>query len=49
MEEQRDLATNRMTELEKLNIDHQQALREIEKLKMDVSALNSLNIEFFKV
>jgi len=37
LEEQRELATNRMMELEKLSKEHQEALTQIEKLKMDVS------------
>lgn len=37
LEEQKELATNRLTELEKLSKDHQEALTEIEKLKTDVS------------
>ena len=37
LEEQRELATTRLSELEKLQEDHQEALREVEKLKMDVS------------
>lgn len=36
LEEQREMATNRMTELEKLTKDHQEALMQIEQLKMDV-------------
>ena len=39
LEEQRELATNRMMELEKLQKDHQEALREVERLKMDVSII----------
>ncbi|XP_069135020.1 E3 ubiquitin-protein ligase Bre1-like [Argopecten irradians] len=39
LEEQRELATNRMTELEKLSKEHQEALTEIEKLKMDLQHL----------
>lgn len=37
LEEQRELATNRLTELEKLQRDHTEALKTIENLKMDVS------------
>ena len=40
LEEQKELATNRLTELEKLQADHQEAVKEIEKLKMDVSRYN---------
>ena len=36
LEEQRELATNRLTELEKLQRDHSEALKTIESLKMDV-------------
>lgn len=37
LEEQRELATNRLAELEKLQKDHQKALKDIEQLKLDVS------------
>jgi len=37
LEDQRELATSRLTELEKLQQDHQEAVKEIETLKMDVS------------
>lgn len=40
LEEQKELATNRLTELEKLSKDHQEALTEIEKLKTDVSYMH---------
>ena len=47
LEEQKDLSTNRLAELEKLNKDHQDAMKEVERLKMDVSLrinlLNALN------
>ncbi|KAK3591494.1 hypothetical protein CHS0354_031601 [Potamilus streckersoni] len=36
LEEQRELATNRMVELEKLNKEHQEALKQIEQLKLDL-------------
>nr|XP_034336495.1 E3 ubiquitin-protein ligase Bre1 isoform X1 [Crassostrea gigas]XP_034336496.1 E3 ubiquitin-protein ligase Bre1 isoform X1 [Crassostrea gigas] len=39
LEEQKELATNRLTELEKLSKDHQEALTEIEKLKTDLQHL----------
>ncbi|KAK7088171.1 E3 ubiquitin-protein ligase Bre1-like isoform X2 [Littorina saxatilis] len=39
LEENRELATNRLMELEKLTADHQEALKEIEKLKMDLQHL----------
>lgn len=38
-EEQKELATNRLAELEKLQKDHQQALKEIEQLKLDLQHL----------
>jgi Tfp pilus tip-associated adhesin PilY1 len=37
LEQQRDIANNRLNELEKLNSEYQAALRQIEKLKADVS------------
>ena len=37
LEEHKELSANRLMELEKLTSDHQEALKEIEKLKMDVS------------
>ena len=37
LEEHKELSANRLMELEKLTADHQEALKEIEKLKMDVS------------
>jgi len=39
LEEQKELATNRLTELEKLQKDHQEAMKSIEQLKMDLSTL----------
>jgi len=36
LEDQRELATSRLTELEKLQQDHQEAIKQIETLKMDV-------------
>ncbi|KAK3084542.1 hypothetical protein FSP39_015106 [Pinctada imbricata] len=39
LEEQRELASNRLTELEKLTKEHQEALQEVEKLKMDLQHL----------
>jgi len=36
LEDERELATSRLTELEKLQQDHQEAVKEIESLKMDV-------------
>lgn len=37
LEEQRELATNRLAELDRLHRQHRDALKEVEKLKMDVS------------
>ena len=39
LEEQRDLASTRMVELEKTNENFKQALKEVEKLKMELSTL----------
>lgn len=39
LEEQRELATNRLNELEKLQREHQEAVREVEKLKTDLATL----------
>lgn len=39
LEEHKELSTNRMMELEKLTEKHQEALKEIEKLKMDLQHL----------
>ncbi|XP_052799034.1 E3 ubiquitin-protein ligase BRE1B-like [Mya arenaria] len=39
LEEQRELATNRLVELEKLQKDHQKALKDIEQLKLDLQHL----------
>lgn len=39
MEETRELANNRLQELDKLHQQHRDALKEVEKLKMDVSSL----------
>lgn len=39
LEEQKDLASNRLAELEKLQKDHQKALKEIEQLKLDLQHL----------
>ena len=36
LEEQRDLAATRLVELEKLQRDHEVAIKEKEQLKMDV-------------
>ena len=41
LEEQRELATNRLAELEKLSKEHQATLKEIEQLKLDVSHLDN--------
>ena len=45
LEQQRDLATNRMHELEKLNNDYQAAIRQIEKLKADLTMIPEQVIE----
>ncbi len=37
LEDQKELAVTRLTELEKLNLDHQAAVQECEKLRLDVS------------
>ena len=37
LEETRELANNRLQELDKLHQQHRDALKEVEKLKMDVS------------
>lgn len=37
LEEYRDLANNRLQELDRLHAQHREALKEVEKLKMDVS------------
>lgn len=39
LEEQRDLAATRLSELEKIQEEHQDALKQIERLKMDLSTL----------
>lgn len=39
LEETRELANNRLTELDKLHQQHRDALKEVERLKMDVSIL----------
>ena len=43
LEEYRELATNRLQELDKLHQTHRETLKEVEKLKMDVSIFASLN------
>lgn len=37
LEEQRELANNRLAELDRLHRQHRDTLKEVEKLKMDVS------------
>lgn len=37
LEEAKELANNRLQELDKLHLQHREALKEVEKLKMDVS------------
>lgn len=39
VEEQRELANNRLVELDRLHQQHRETLKEVEKLKMDVSSL----------
>lgn len=39
LEEQKELANNRLMELETLNTQHKEALKIVEKLKMDVRFL----------
>lgn len=36
MEQQRELANNRLHELEKLNLEYQSSIKQIEKLKAEV-------------
>ena len=38
LEECKEISSNRLNELEKLTSEHQEALKEVEKLKMDVSS-----------
>ena len=38
LEEYKEISSNRLNELEKLTSEHQEALKEVEKLKMDVSS-----------
>lgn len=44
IEEYRELANNRLQEMDKLHQEHREALKEVEKLKMDVSQFFSLLI-----
>jgi hypothetical protein len=37
LEEAKELANNRLQELDKLHLQHREALKDVEKLKMDVS------------
>ena len=39
LEDQKELAMTRLTELEKLNVDYQAAVQECEKLRLDVSTV----------
>jgi len=41
-EEQRELANNRLQELDRLHQQHRDALKDVEKLKMDVSLVFSI-------
>ena len=42
LEEQRELANNRLAELDRLHRQHRDTLKEVEKLKMDVSIFKVL-------
>lgn len=44
LEEQRELSNNRLQELDKLHQTHRETLKEVEKLKMDVSIKNAFLI-----
>lgn len=44
LEETRELANNRLQELDKLHQQHRDTLKEVEKLKMDVSSLIFVHI-----
>lgn len=46
VEETRELANNRLQELDKLHQQHRDALKEVERLKMDVSTLLFYSISF---
>ena len=46
LEETRELANNRLQELDKLHQQHRDTLKEVEKLKMDVSSLIFVHITF---
>lgn len=46
VEECRELANNRLQELDKLHQTHREALKEVEKLKMDVSNNININVLF---
>lgn len=47
VEEYRELANNRLQELDKLHQTHRETLKEVEKLKMDVSISKKVNRLFF--
>lgn len=47
VEEHRELATNRLQELDKLHQTHRETLKEVEKLKMDVSRILNFFLLFF--
>lgn len=42
LEETRELANNRLQELDKLHQTHRDTLKEVEKLKMDVSVIDKI-------
>ena len=44
LEENKELSSNRLMELERLTVDHQVALKDIQRLKMDVSAWFSVAV-----
>lgn len=44
LEEQRELANNRLAELDRLHRQHRDTLKEVEKLKMDVSIVFMISI-----
>lgn len=49
VEEYRELANNRLQELDKLHQTHRETLKEVEKLKMDVSICRTINVLSFQL
>lgn len=49
VEELRELANNRLQELDKLHQTHRETLKEVEKLKMDVSTYPSPSVELYSI